>query len=182
MKLRRPSTTRARHVSHSEPDVFSRALCAGLVWPAWDSTRASISLANEPPRLRASAEAAPEEHRRAFTDEQLQALALASIPPPPNHGIEYRVSLPFFGKRFYVTLFVGRERRARSRLVAEGQLPVSQIVKPDPVAWTLILALTSFGALLALFIAKAMFGVELGESVALPDVMQHLTDIDLKPN
>lgn len=124
----------------------------------------------------------PEEHRRAFTDEQLQALALASIPPPPNHGIEYRVSLPFFGKRFYVTLFVGRERRARSRLVAEGQLPVSQIVKPDPVAWTLILALTSFGALLALFIAKAMFGVELGESVALPDVMQHLTDIDLKPN
>lgn len=124
----------------------------------------------------------PEEHRRAFTAEQLHALALASIPPPPNHQIEYRVSVPFFGKRFYVTLFVGRERRARSRLVAEGQLPAAQIVKPDPVAWTLVLALTGFGVLLALFLAKAMFGIEIGDSVVLPDMMQHLTDADIKPN
>lgn len=123
----------------------------------------------------------PEEHRRAFTEEQLRALALASIPPPPNHQIEYRVSVPFFGKRFYVTLFVGRERRVRSRLVAEGQMPVAQILKPDPVAWTLILALTGFGVLLALFLAKAMFGIELGESIVLPDVMPHLTDADIKP-
>lgn len=124
----------------------------------------------------------PEEHRSGFTAEQLRALALASVPPPPNHQVEYRVSLPFFGRRYYLALFVGRERRARSRLVAEGQLPASQIIKPDPVAWTLMLFLGGFGVMLCLFIAKAMFGIELGESIALPEFMPHLTDADLRPN
>lgn len=124
----------------------------------------------------------PEEHRRALTDEQLRALALASIPSPSNHSIEYRVSVPFFGRRYYFTVFAGREQRSLARLVAEGQLPVMQIARMNPVAWTLMLSLVGFGLLMALLIAKAMLGIELTDSVALPDVIPHLTDTDLRPN
>lgn len=124
----------------------------------------------------------PEEHRRALTDEQLRALALASTPPPSNHSIEYRVSVPFFGRRYYLTVFAGREQRSLARLVAEGQLPVMQIVRMDPLAWTLMLSLVGFGVLMALLLAKAMLGIELTDSVALPDVVPHLTDTDLRPN
>jgi hypothetical protein len=35
------------------------------------------------------------------------------------HPVNIRVSLPFFGKRFYLTLVAGQERRAVERLKAE---------------------------------------------------------------
>lgn len=124
----------------------------------------------------------PEEHRSALTDEQLRALALASIPSPSNHSIEYRVSVPFLGRHYYLTVFAGREQRSLARLVAEGQLPVMQIARMDPVAWSLMLSLVGFGVLTALLIVKAMLGIELTDSVALPDFIPHLTDTDLRPN
>lgn len=153
--------------------------------PLWSGNPVAISAAPQPPfhpAFERLLKRLPEEHRRALTDEQLSALALASLPSPASHLIEYRVSVPFFGRRFYLTVFAGREQRALARLVSEGQLPAIQIARLNPVAWTLMLALIGFGVLMALMLAKAMFGIELTESVVMPDVMQHLTDVELRPN
>lgn len=60
--------------------------------------------------------------RSSFSAAQMYALAHALRPVIRRHALEYRVSLPFFGGRFYVAFFAGRERRTRTRLAASGQL------------------------------------------------------------
>ena len=62
------------------------------------------------------------EVRSTFSVEQMYALAHALRPAIRRHALEYRVSLPFFGRRFYVALFAGPERRTLDRLEASGQL------------------------------------------------------------
>lgn len=60
--------------------------------------------------------------RSTFSTEQMYALAQALRPVVRRHAIEYRVSLPIFGGRFYLAFFAGRERRTLARLEASGQL------------------------------------------------------------
>ena len=91
----------------------------------------------------------PVEARRSFSQEQLAALSLASTPKNSPHIIDYRVSIPFFSKRFYLTVLAGRERRSHIRLAAEGQLPSVQVAQLDPTILTIILAVLSLGCSLA---------------------------------
>ncbi len=48
-----------------------------------------------------------------------------AVAPPQkveaNHVVEYRVSLPFFGGRYYFAFFSGRCQRSFDRISAEGQ-------------------------------------------------------------
>ena len=85
----------------------------------------------------------PPEIRRTFTPIQMGALAHALRPSPLHHAIDYRVSLPLFGRRFYFTMLLGRERRSLERLRKEGQLSRRTI----PIALLLLACLfVGFGA------------------------------------
>lgn len=60
-----------------------------------------------------------------------------------NHAVNLRLSVPFFGGRYYLTVVGGRERRSRQRLAFER--------KKHPLRTTgNILFLLAFGTLLGL--------------------------------
>ena len=110
--------------------------------------------------------------RATFTPEQLAALAQASVPVNAPHLIDYRVSVPLFGKRFYVTLLAGRERRSLSRLAAEGQIRFAQITTLYAMFLGLGMAAILVAIVLVLYFVKAALGLDLfeGES-ALHDML-----------
>ncbi|MGH1418056.1 MAG: hypothetical protein ACRBCJ_04285 [Hyphomicrobiaceae bacterium] len=102
----------------------------------------------------------PEEVRYSFTPAQLNAFIAANKAPPANHAFDYSVSLPWFGSWFYLRLFVGRERRNRSRLTAEGQisLPKTSIAFVF-VVW-LFCCLSLFGSVIVLYLIKSTMGID----------------------
>jgi hypothetical protein len=114
----------------------------------------------------------PHPLQATFTPEQLAALAQASVPVNTAHVIDYRVSFPFFGKRFYVTLLAGRERRSLSRLAAEGQIRMAQITTLYATFLGLGLAAMLIAVVMVLYFVKAVLGLDFfeGES-ALHDML-----------
>lgn len=64
----------------------------------------------------------PEDIRARLTDAQVERLA-ALIEPPARtpHKMTYRASSSWFGKRFYIAVFVGTEKRAPDRVDQDGE-------------------------------------------------------------
>jgi len=99
----------------------------------------------------------------SFTPSQLNALAAVSKPSPGQHWIDYRVSLPIFGRRIYLTILAGRERRSLTRLKHEGQISlaitsISYVVTTWMIASALIVSLVT-----VLYILKTIIGLDLIE-------------------
>ncbi len=117
----------------------------------------------------------PLDSRRTFTPDQLMALSLASVPVNSKHVIDYRVSVPFFGRRFYLTLLAGREQRSKARLAAEMQLASVQIKNRNPVILALMFTLAIFAGVTGLYIIKSALGVDMFEGdSALHDIFKVL--------
>ena len=58
-----------------------------------------------------------------FTGEQRAALYRAlKAESWRNHPVNIRLSIPFFGKGFYLTLVAGREKRAKARLKRQKRI------------------------------------------------------------
>ena len=109
--------------------------------------------------------------------DQLVALSLASVPANSPHVIDYRVSVPFFGKRFYVTLLAGRERRSLARLAGEGQLPSVQMFNLNPALLGILLAIVIFGMAMGAYIVKSALGIDLFEGdSAMHEIFRALND------
>lgn len=53
----------------------------------------------------------PVDVQMSFTPEQIAALGLATYDPPSPHKVAIRKTFGFFGKRYYLALFMGRDRR-----------------------------------------------------------------------
>ena len=71
----------------------------------------------------------PSEIRSTFSEAQLAALAQASKPQQSRHRVDFRVSIPVWpGRRLYMRLLAGRERRNAKRLATEGQSDPARIV------------------------------------------------------
>lgn len=166
---------RSRHATEREMRV-SLAPYA----PIWSSENEQPTQAAAPiyhPAFERILKRLPEEHLRALTQQQLIALSLASLPSVAPHILDYRVSLPFFGRRYYLSFLAGREQRSRARLVADGQLPVGQLLRLNPIAWSLLLSLLVFGTMITLYIVKSMFGIDVFEdNLAMQDLMRFLND------
>jgi hypothetical protein len=101
--------------------------------------------------------------QNTFSYDQLFVLAQATKPPPTRHWLDYRASIPFFGARYYITLFCGKERRQLERIKLEGQASVGKA----SLAY-IILAWGFFSLLIAAFIvaayvAKSVMGIDLLE-------------------
>jgi hypothetical protein len=98
---------------------------------------------------------------QSFSIEQLELLSRASVPVRSKHLIDYRVSIPFFGKRFYLTVLFGRERRDYARLIAEGQLTFSRIYMAYYSLAMGIAAVVAVVSIVVLYLIKCTFGIDL---------------------
>lgn len=63
--------------------------------------------------------AIPPEVAASFTDTQLAALKRAIGGGWGSHPVEIRRSIPFFGRRYFIVLLGGVERRSKERIRAE---------------------------------------------------------------
>jgi hypothetical protein len=61
----------------------------------------------------------PESVIDSFTSEQKEAIRQAVSSRWGRHGVNIRVSLPWFGRRFYLTIVGGEERRPIGRRIEE---------------------------------------------------------------
>lgn len=102
-----------------------------------------------------------------LTPLQLEAISDALIPDRPTHVIDYRVSIPFFGRRFYITLLVGRERRSLARLATEAQLHAKHIAAFYAVALLVLGFLTLIGTVIIGYVAKSALDIDLMDGPSL---------------
>jgi hypothetical protein len=55
----------------------------------------------------------PAHMQHSFTPEQLEALGHATYDAPTPHAVAIRKTLRLFGTRYYLAIFMGRDRRGR---------------------------------------------------------------------
>lgn len=70
----------------------------------------------------------PSDILAALTPAQRDRLIDAITLRPGTHRIDLRTSVPLLGKRYYITLLAGPERRSLERLEKEGQLDARKAV------------------------------------------------------
>lgn len=99
--------------------------------------------------------------RETLTEHQLDAISDALIPDPPSHAIDYRVSIPLAGRRFYITLLAGRERRSLERLAREAQLKAKHIAMFYSVLLLLLICVSFIGFVLLGYVAKSALDIDL---------------------
>ncbi len=102
-----------------------------------------------------------------LTPLQLDAISDALIPDAPTHAIDYRVSIPFFGKRFYITLLAGRERRSLARLAREAQLHAKHIGAFYAFALLVLGCFTLIGSVLIGYVVKSALDIDLMDGPSL---------------
>jgi predicted metal-dependent phosphoesterase TrpH len=58
----------------------------------------------------------------SFTMAQVQAIRAAiRHDAPSRHWVDYRASIPWLGRSFYLVILAGKERRSADRVLREGQ-------------------------------------------------------------
>jgi len=110
--------------------------------------------------------ALPRSAGATFTPEQLAALDVAVARTRPHratHKLDYRVSLPLLGRRYYVVLLAGKERRSLSRISGDGQNTTWRL----SVAYAILMSVIATGGIVAavvlLYVVKSMVGLDLFE-------------------
>jgi hypothetical protein len=108
----------------------------------------------------------------SFTAEQRAALKLMFAGRAPGrHLIDVRRSLPWFGKRMYLVLLFGRERRTTERLRREGAISRTA----DALTYAVVLAILLTPYLAGLYLAKSWLGIDLFPDGGLHALYETLT-------
>jgi hypothetical protein len=102
-----------------------------------------------------------------LTPLQLDAISDALIPDAPTHAVDYRASIPFMGRRFYITLLAGRERRSLARLAREAQLRAKHVAAFYSVALLVLGCLTVTGSIIIGYVAKSALDIDLMDGPSL---------------
>ncbi len=102
----------------------------------------------------------PAHIRQSLDHQQRLALAAANVPDTADHLIAYRVSVPIFKRRFYLSILIGRDRRSLSRLVGEGQVGHYKIVATYVCAIALLVAVAVFGAVLLALVFEGVMRMD----------------------
>lgn len=117
-----------------------------------------------PPELERLLVRLPSRVRCTFTAEQVRSLAEAIGSHSQMHSVKFQVSLPLFGKRFYLALFAGWERRSAERLLREGQLSQQKAFVLYGLALWLFLSVSAVGVLLLINLIRLALGPEVAHS------------------
>ena len=119
------------------------------------------ALSTVPPQISDLVRALPPTLVDQLTLDDLQRLAAAVDRPSAQHIMDYRLSLPFGTRRFYVRLLCGRERRKLSRLIAEGQTnPWLTLAAAVLLFWFMITVSLVF-LTIGLYLLKTVLGIDL---------------------
>ena len=119
------------------------------------------ALSGAPPQIGDLVRALPPALVDQLTFADLQRLTAAVVRPGASHIIDYRLSLPFGSRRFYVRLLFGRERRKLSRLIAEGQTnPWLMLAAAVLLFWFMITVSLVFIAV-GVYLLKTVLGIDL---------------------
>ncbi|NVC62474.1 hypothetical protein FC652_04950 [Vibrio sp. 05-20-BW147] len=89
-------------------------------------------------------------------------LAVLSLGLVAKHSVDVRKSLPWFGKRYYLVLLCGRDRRQQLRSEE------SKLANFLAVSFTVLLILALVGlSSLALYLLKSALGIDIFENFSL---------------
>lgn len=104
----------------------------------------------DPAPTKPAAHRIPADILALLTEAQRQKLIEAVTPRQSPHRIDFRTSIPFFGRRYYLTILAGPERRSLERLLSEGQLAQGKplLVYGLVACAALLLMIVVFAALL----------------------------------
>lgn len=84
-----------------------------------------------------------------------------------NHAFAYRASSSLFGKRFYFSIFFGKEKRSDARLEADGRKKPFWVlmVMAFTIAWIIFwLTIVSLGlGVVVVYLLKSGIGIDLFE-------------------
>lgn len=116
---------------------------------------------DRPFQFRRMVQRLPSGVRDTLTQTQLDAISDALIPDPPSHVIDYRVSIPFFGRRFYITLLAGRERRSLARLAKEAQIRAKHIAIFYSAVLLMLGCVSIIGFILLGYVVKSALDIDL---------------------
>lgn len=105
----------------------------------------------------------PKPLRAMFTAEQFGVLSRATATPAARHLVDYRVSIPFFGRRFYAVVLFGRERRDLQRLGNEGQLSSWRVQIAYYALIVGVAGVFTLFTIIALYVAKSALGIDLSD-------------------
>ncbi len=109
--------------------------------------------------LRTVLKRVPDEVLEALDARQKELLA-RTLAQRTRHSIDLRVSFPWFGSRYYLTVFAGKDRRATERLLAEGQLHWFRwLIAYIAVAALVIAAFVTLVAVL--YLVKSALGIDI---------------------
>lgn len=98
--------------------------------------------------------------RVTLTPMQLDAISDALVPEPKRHVIDYRISLPLFGRRYYLTILAGPERRSVDRLAREAQVRARRTATFYAVALVIAACVAFVALVVAGYVAKSALGVD----------------------
>lgn len=129
--------------------------------PSVTSARStSLEAVNWHPALQRLVSRLPAGVAATLSSEQLRALSAATQPTPSHHRIEYRVSVGLFGRRYYCTVFAGRDRRTLDRLRREGQISARAMSIAATVALFLVAGCGALLFVMAGYVLKSALGLD----------------------
>ena len=95
--------------------------------------------------------------RATFLPAQRDAIEASLNRRKAAHKIDFRVSIPLLGERFYVVFLLGTESRSLERLRSEGQLTFGRLAFTySVIATTIVIAMLFSGALAIYSIGKLL--------------------------
>lgn len=147
-----------------------RSGLAPALAPHFSDQSGFIAQFEQSPELQRLLGAMTTKARAQFTPQHLAALEVAitrSRPRPDYHKADLRVSVPFFGKRYYMRFLAGTERRSKSRLEHEGQNRLSRQSLMVTVLISGVVTTALIAMIFGFYILKTLAGVDIFEDHSL---------------
>lgn len=121
----------------------------------------------QPPSIVTHADALPADIRAALSADQRDRLENILSDRRTLHAVDYRASTSFFGRRFYVSFFVGPEERSLRRIRSEGHGRSFHRLAAEIAGFclmvSLLICLIVGAAVITLYVAKSFLGIDLME-------------------
>ena len=99
----------------------------------------------------------PDDVVASFTPAQLTAIEIGLNHPGKHHRVDFRVSVPWFGSRYYIAFFTGNENRSLERLRREGQIAVGRVAGTYGAAMLVIGACMFLTATVCIYSVTKLF-------------------------
>ena len=117
----------------------------------------------------------PPEERYSFSEHQIEALHQSALSvPKTKHIINTRWSIPFPGKGFYIVFVVGKERRSRRRLLADGEfqlLPRIVLIFSSLLGCAIVFGLAYSQRILAISKQRSVYNLDQSSGIIHPTIV-----------